>query len=148
MVDPSRRHPERPIACVGGVIVDGTRVVLVQRGQPPLQGEWSLPGGAVEVGESLDAAVAREVREETGLVVDVGPVVDVLERIHHGDDGRVEYHYVIIDYLCRPRGGTLACGSDAAAARWVDAADLPGFKPTQKVRDVVARALALAGAGA
>jgi len=143
MAGDSRRHPLRPIVCVGGVIVDDDRVVLVQRGQPPLQGEWSLPGGVVEVGETLEDAVAREVLEETGLVVDVGPVVEVLERILHGADGRVEYHYVIIDYLCRPRAGALARGSDATDARWVREPEMPPFKPTQKVRDVVAKAFAL-----
>lgn len=139
----SRRFPARPIVCVGGVIVDaaGEHVVLVQRGQPPLLGEWSLPGGVVEVGETLEEAVAREVLEETGLVVSVGPVVEVLERIHRGDDGRVEYHYVIVDYLCRPTSGALACASDAADARWVAPADLDAYKPTQKVREVVARAI-------
>lgn len=137
-----RRHPARPVVCVGGVVVDGDRVVLVQRGQPPLQGEWSLPGGVVEVGESLEAAVAREVFEETGLVVEVGPVVDVLDRIHRGEDGRVEYHYVIIDYLCTRRAGTLASSSDASDARWVRADDAHRLKPTQTVLDVIAAAVA------
>lgn len=144
MVDDSRRYPARPIVCVGGVIVDGDRVVLVRRGQPPLQGEWTLPGGAVEVGETLEEAVAREVLEETGLDVHVGPVVEVLERIHHGDVAGVEYHYVIIDYLCTRRGGALVHGSDAADARWVAEADVPGLGPTPKVREVVAKAFALA----
>src|SRR5512140_3693988 len=103
---------------VGAVIVDdGGRVLLVQRGQPPLLGEWSLPGGAVEVGETLAAAIQREVFEETGLVVAVGPIVEVLDRMHADVDGRVEYHYVLVDYLCSVAGGQLRADSDAADAR-------------------------------
>jgi 8-oxo-dGTP diphosphatase len=144
VVDPTRRYPPRPVVCVGAVIVDGDRVVLVQRGQAPSLGEWSLPGGVVEIGETLEAAVIREAREETGLVVDVGPVLKVLERIHPGDDGRAEYHYVVIDYLCFRRAGTLMPDSDAADARWVGAADLDALRPTDAVREVVAHALASA----
>src|SRR5205809_2114809 len=114
-----RRHPERPIVAVGAVILDGDRVLLVKRGQEPLKGEWSLPGGAIEIGETLEAAVVREVREETCLDVEVGPLVDVVNRITRDAEGRVDYHFVVVDYLCRPLGGTLACASDAAAAEWV-----------------------------
>src|SRR5882762_3186620 len=117
-----RRHPERPIVAVGAVILDGARVLLVKRGQEPLKGEWSLPGGAVESGETLDAALAREVREETCLDVVVGPVVEVLDSIRRDAEGRAEYHYIIIDYACRVRGGTptaAARGTDAADVRWV-----------------------------
>ena len=113
-----RIYPERPIVGVGAVIVNDGRVLLVRRGHEPLKGEWSLPGGAVEVGETLRTAVAREVREETGLDVDVGPIVEVLDRIRLDDEGRVRYHFVLIDYLCRPVGGSLACASDADEARW------------------------------
>lgn len=147
MTDDCRRHPTRPIVCVGGVVIKGDRVVLVQRAQPPLQGEWSLPGGVVEVGETLEEAVGREVLEETGLVVEVGPPVEVLDRIHRGDDNRVEYHYVVIDYLCTPRGGALASHSDAADARWVHEDEVGTFRPTRKVREVVAKAFALSRAG-
>lgn len=149
MAEVSRRHPAHPLVCVGGVVVDdaGEHVVLIQRGQPPLQGTWSIPGGVVEVGETLDAAVVREVREETGLDVTVGPLIEVLERIHRDEDGAVEYHYVILDYLCRPVGGTLACASDALDACWVRPADLDRYHPTAKVRDVVARAFVLARSG-
>jgi len=115
-------HPEQPVVSVGAVVIDGNRVLLVQRGQPPLKGQWSLPGGVVEVGEELHAALVREVREETCLDVRVGPVVDVLDRITRDAAGRVEYHYVIVDYLCATTSGTLTCASDAADARWVSGA--------------------------
>jgi mutator protein MutT len=136
--------PAQPVVSVGAVIVDDGRVLLIKRGQPPLQGRWSLPGGVVELGETLQEALVREVREETGLDVEVGPVVEVLERIEREDDARVEYHYVIIDYRCRVRGGRLACGSDAADAQWVAASDIPSFGVTTAVAGVVHKALALA----
>jgi ADP-ribose pyrophosphatase YjhB (NUDIX family) len=132
------------VAGVGAVIVDGDRVVLVRRGQPPLQHEWSLPGGAVEVGETLDAAVQREVLEETGLQVAVGPIAGVVDRIHRDGSGRVEYHYVVVDYLCRPRGGALQCASDACDARWVRVQDLPSFALTEAAARVIDKALELA----
>lgn len=139
-----RRFPERPLVGVGAVIVDGSRVVLVKRGHEPLKGEWSLPGGAVELGESLHDALVREVREETGLDVDVGPVVDVVDRVHRTDDGRVEYHFVIVDYLCRVTGGSLACGSDAGDACWAERDDLTRFNLTPLALRVVRKALELA----
>jgi 8-oxo-dGTP diphosphatase len=122
-----REYPERPIVGVGAVVLDGDRVLLVRRGNEPLKGEWSLPGGAVEVGETLETAVAREVLEETGLEVEVGPMIDVLDRIRVDPDGRVRYHFVLIDYLCRPTGGTLCCATDAADATWAAIGDLAAF---------------------
>ena len=139
-----RSFPDRPVVGVGAVILDGDRVVLVKRGQPPLQGEWSLPGGAVELGEALEDAVAREVLEETGLDVEVGPLVEVVDRVHRMADGRIEYHYVIIDYLCRCRGDRpLVHGSDAADARWVQTAELPTYRVTARAIAVVHKALEL-----
>src|SRR5438093_11901787 len=127
-----RRHPERPIVAVGAVILDGDRGRLVTRGQEPLIGEWSLPGGAVEIGETLQAALVREVREETCLDIEVGPIVEVLDSIRRDADGRAEYHYIIIDYRCRvsDKGAAAACGSDAAAVRWVPGPDVAGYRGT------------------
>jgi 8-oxo-dGTP diphosphatase len=139
-----RAFPDRPVVGVGAVILDGTRVVLAKRGHPPLQGEWSLPGGAVELGETLIEALVREVKEEVGLDVEVGPMVEVLDRLHHNDEGRVEYHYVIVDYLCRPQGNCdLSSGSDADAAQWVSVDDLASYRVRPKAVEVIHKALEL-----
>jgi ADP-ribose pyrophosphatase YjhB (NUDIX family) len=133
---------------VGAVILDGDRVLLVKRGQEPLKGAWSLPGGAVEIGEGLEAALVREVREETCLDVVVGPVVEVLDSIRLDAEGRAEYHYVIIDYACRLRAGAsqaAACGSDAAALEWIAVADLEQYRVTPAAIAVIRKALASAG---
>jgi len=128
---------------VGAVIVDGERVLLVKRAHEPLKGEWSLPGGAVEVGESLEAALVREVREETRLDVVVGPVVEVLDRIGRDASDRVEYHYVIVDYLCRVAGGTATCGSDAEDVEWARRDDLSRYRLTSAAMAVIAKAFAM-----
>ena len=135
-----RKYPERPIVAVGAVILDGDRVLLVRRANPPLKGQWSLPGGAVEVGEPLDAALVREVREETGLDVEVGPVVEVLDSIRRDAGGRVEYHYVILDYACRVTGGRIANGSDAADVRWIPIAELEDRGVTASAIVVIGKA--------
>jgi ADP-ribose pyrophosphatase YjhB (NUDIX family) len=140
-----RQFPDQPIVSVGAVVIDGSRVLLVKRGQEPLKGRWSLPGGVVEIGEELQAAVEREVREETGLDVRVGPVVEVLDRIHRDASGRVEFHYVIIDFLCDAGGGSLVCASDADDARWVERGALAGYELTAKVSEVIERAFAKKG---
>jgi 8-oxo-dGTP diphosphatase len=140
-----RTYPDRPIVAVGAVILDGGRVLLVQRGQEPLKGEWSLPGGAVEPGETLEAALVREVREETSLEVVVGPVVEVLDSIRRDAGGRVEYHYVIIDYACRIRTGTstaAAHGTDAADVRWVPIDELDRYRVTATAIAVIRKARA------
>jgi 8-oxo-dGTP diphosphatase len=138
-----RLYPDRPIVGVGAVIVKGQDVVLIRRRFEPLKGQWSLPGGTLELGESLEAAVAREMLEETGLVVDVGPVIEVFDRITMDADRRVSYHFVLVDYLCRPIGGTLAHGSDVDAAMFVAADRIHEYGVTPKVRAVVARALGM-----
>lgn len=118
-------------------------MLLVERGNEPLKGIWSLPGGAVEVGEYLKDAVCREVREETGLEVEPVSVVEVFERIMPDPDGRTEYHYVLIDYLCRMTGGELRAESDVSDARWVQRAELASYRITEGTLGVIEKALAL-----
>jgi len=137
-----REYPESPIVGVGAVIVRQNLVLLIRRGTAPLLGEWSLPGGVLECGETLREAVAREAREETGLVVETGEMLGVYERIIPGDGGRVRYHFVLIDFLCRAVGGELKAGSDAADVRWFSREELPALNLTQDANDVVLRGLA------
>jgi 8-oxo-dGTP diphosphatase len=116
-----REYPEAPIVGVGAVVIDGTRVLLVRRGQEPLKGEWSLPGGALELGETLQQGIVREVLEETGLIVVPGGIIEILDRISPDEaSGRVRYHYVLIDFVCHVTGGDLASASDAEEVRWVE----------------------------
>jgi ADP-ribose pyrophosphatase YjhB (NUDIX family) len=117
-----REFPEAPLVGVGAVVVDRGRVLLVRRGTEPLKGHWSLPGGLLDLGESLAAGVIREVREETGLTVEPIVLIELLDRIHRDGD-RIRYHYVIADYLCRVVGGDLLASSDAEAVRWVERAE-------------------------
>ena len=134
------QFPERPVVGVGAVIVSDGCVVLVKRAHEPLMGEWSLPGGTVEVGETLAEAVVREAREETGLDVRVGSLVEVLDRVHRGPDGRVEYHFVLLDYKCAVVSGTLAHGSDASDACWVRQDDLARYRLSGAAMRVIAKA--------
>jgi len=138
---PARQYPAQPIVGVGAVIVQDGKVVLVKRRFEPLEGQWSLPGGRLELGETLEAGLAREMLEETGLRVEVGPVVDVFDRILLDTERRVRYHYVLIDYLCRPIGGALAHGSDVAAAEFVDPDDLERYRLTPKASSVIEKAI-------
>ena len=140
----TRQYPERPIVGVGAVIVDEGRVVLIKRKYEPLKGHWSLPGGMVEIGETLESALSREMLEETGLRVDVGPVIEVFDRIMYDEQKRVRYHFVLIDYLCWPAGGTLTPGSDVDAAIWVDPVALAQYDLTEKATSVIQRGLTLA----
>lgn len=138
---PSRQYPAQPIVGVGAAIVQDGRVVLVKRRFEPLAGQWSLPGGRLELGETLEAGLSREMLEETGLEVQVGPVVDVFDRIMLDPERKVRYHYVLIDYLCRPVAGVLAHGSDVAAAEWVEPGDLARYRLTPKATSVIEKAL-------
>ena len=137
-----RRYPDRPIVGVGAVVLDGGRVLLVKRAHEPLKGAWSIPGGAVNVGETLEEAIGREVREETCLDVEVGPIVDVLDRIRHDAGGRVEFHYVLVDFLCRPLRGTLQCASDAEEAAWAERTELGRYGVAEATITVIDKAIA------
>jgi len=136
----SREYPDRPLIGVGAVIVQDNRALLIRRGQPPLLGEWSLPGGVLECGETLREAAVREALEETGLVVEVSDMLGVYERVIR-NDGRVRYHYVLIDFLCHPVGGELKAGSDAAEAGWFAREELPALKLANDANDVVIKGL-------
>jgi mutator protein MutT len=138
-----RQYPDRPVVGVGAVIFQAGQVVLVRRRFEPLAGRWSLPGGAVELGETLEEATAREMREETGLVVQVGPVIEVFDRIMVDEEQRVRYHYVLVDYLCWPVGGTLTPGSDVDEVALVDPNDVAHYELTTKAKAVIERALEL-----
>jgi ADP-ribose pyrophosphatase YjhB (NUDIX family) len=141
-----RPYPERPVVGVGAVVLDGDRVLLVKRGHEPLKGQWSLPGGGVEIGETLEAAVAREVLEETGLDIEVGPIVEVLDRISRDGAGNVEHHFVLVDFVSRALGGVLRGSSDADDAEWVPIDRLTDYGvaavTVQVIRKAVARGFA------
>ena len=113
-----RRYPNRPILGIGALIFQGDSILLVERGKQPLQGYWSLPGGVLEIGETLAEGIVREVREETGLEVTPVTVLEIFERIIRDADNRPEYHYVLIDYICRITGGTLEAADDASRVAW------------------------------
>ena len=113
-----REYPDSPLVGVGAVIIDKGRVLLVKRGHPPLSGEWSIPGGALEVGEMVREAAVREVKEETGLSVEATELLGVYDRVLRDGGGRILYHYVLIDFLCRRVGGELEAAGDAEEARW------------------------------
>lgn len=156
-----REYPDNPLVGVGAVIVENviphnaqnivqnhiqdnvqnSRVLLIRRGQPPLLGEWSLPGGVLECGETLREAVVREAREETGLTVEPGGMLGVYERVIRNEDGRVRYHYVLIDFLCRRVSGDLKAGSDAADVRWFTRGELPALNLAYDASDVVQKGL-------
>jgi ADP-ribose pyrophosphatase YjhB (NUDIX family) len=130
---------------VGAVVLDGERVLLVRRGKPPLAGKWSLPGGLVELGETTREAIRREVAEECGLEIRVGEVAGILDRVVRDGEGRIRYHWVLVDYVAFPESGTLCAGTDADEAQWVDVDDVERLDTTDGLMDMIRRALAVAG---
>lgn len=140
----SREYPDRPILAVGVVLLDGDKVLLIERGRPPNAGRWTVPGGGVEVGESMREAALRELREETGLCCTLGPIVEILERIVPDEAGRPRYHYLIIDFVGTEPRGELRATSDAAAARFVPLAEVAALPLTDDLAPVIERAAAIA----
>jgi len=140
-----RDYPKQPIIGVGAVIVEGGRALLVRRATEPLKGEWSVPGGMLELGEKLRDGVRREALEETGLEVEPGEVLDVFDSIFPDPQGRTQYHYVLIDYLCRLVSGEATAGSDVSEVRWVGKGDLASMNLRDSIEQVVRKGLGRAG---
>jgi|SRR5579862_4355810 len=137
-----REFPEVPLIGVGAIIIEKDRVVLVKRAHPPLQAEWSIPGGVLEIGELVREAAVREAREETGLIVEASELLGVFDRVLRDADKRVQYHYVLIDFLCRRVAGDLAAASDAAEVKWFTREELPGLKLAEDTLDVIRKGFA------
>ena len=135
-----RDYPERPIIGVAAVVIENDKVALVRRGRPPAYGEWSLPGGAVELVETVEKAVIREVREEIGLEVEVLELVAILDRIFLDKEGQPQFHYVLLDFLCRKTGGKLRASSDAISSAQVTFSALDKYKLTKETREVIDKA--------
>jgi 8-oxo-dGTP diphosphatase len=141
MDDGSREYPSRPLVGVGAIIIDESRVVLVRRAKEPSKGKWSIPGGLTRLGETLVHSVIREAAEETGLSVNVGPLVELVERVFHDKDGRIQFHYVIADYKCMADGGELKAGSDAMEVCWAPRDALDNFALPKITLEVINKAL-------
>ncbi len=139
----SRQYPSQPIVGVGAVILHEGRVLLARRGNPPLAGEWSIPGGKLELGEKLRTGLEREVREETGLVVEATELLDVFDSIFPDADGRTEYHYVLVDFLCHLRSGTALAASDASELAWASPGELESYGLRPVTVGVIRKAFAL-----
>ena len=141
-----REFPEVPLVGVGAVIIEdsieNSRVLLVKRAHPPLQAQWSIPGGVLEVGELVREAAVREAREETGLIVEPADLLGVYDRVLRSPEQRVQYHYVLIDFLCRRVAGDLAAASDAAEVRWFTRGELPALKLAEDTLDVIQKGFA------
>jgi ADP-ribose pyrophosphatase YjhB (NUDIX family) len=141
-----RQYPKSPVVAVGVVVIrefeEGARVLLVKRGKPPRAGTWSIPGGRQRLGETLEAAARREVREETGLVLDGVRLLDVVDSITHDDAGAISYHYSLIDFAADWSAGEARAGSDAAEVRWVDPHDLEPYDLWHETRRLIALAVA------
>ena len=140
-----REFPELPLVGVGAIIIEGDRVLLVKRAHPPIQGQWSIPGGVLEVGEMVRDAAIREAQEETGLMVEPGELLGVYDRILRDAERRVQYHYVLIDFLCRPIGGELLAASDAAEVQWFIREQLPALQLAEDTAEVILKGFSKVG---
>jgi 8-oxo-dGTP diphosphatase len=135
-----RSYPDRPWVGVGGIVFQEDKVLLVKRGKEPGLGKWSIPGGAVDVGETVNRAIQREIEEETGLLVEVLDLVEIFERIIPDTEGRILYHYVLLDYWCRMKDGQLKANSDAADAGFFPVVSLKGMNLPQETERVILKA--------
>ena len=126
---------------VGAVVVRDGKALVVKRAHEPRKGEWSLPGGLLELGESLQDAVRREIKEETSLDIDVGPIIETFDRVHRDDHGKIRYHFVIVDFLCWANGGDAAPGSDADGVAWVTPAEIDDYGINAHAKAVILRGL-------
>src|SRR5579872_4786993 len=138
-----REFPEIPLVGIGAIIIEDSRVLLVKRAHPPIQGQWSIPGGVLEVGELVREAAVREAREETGLIVEPGELLGVYDRVLRDPEKRVQYHYVLIDFLCRRVGGELMAASDATEVRWFAREELPSLKLAEDTLDVIGKGFSM-----
>jgi len=138
-----REYPQAPIVTAGGIVFNGASVLLAQRNKEPNKDRWSLPGGAIELGETARQAIEREVREECGIVVQAGEVVQVLDILQRDSAGTLRFHYVVIDFLCKYVSGELSAGDDAANVRWVPPGEFDALNVLQRTRDVIAKARAM-----
>ncbi len=134
-----RRYPERPLVGVGAIILREDQVLLVQRGREPSYGKWSVPGGLVELGESLQEAIVREVREEVGLEVRVRDLVVALDRVIPDQEGRIEYHYILLDFLCECNAGDPSPASDVLDCAFVAIGSLPQYDLTRGTAQAILR---------
>jgi ADP-ribose pyrophosphatase YjhB (NUDIX family) len=137
-----REFPQVPLVGVGAIIIEEAHVLLVKRAHPPLQAQWSIPGGVLEVGELVRDAAIREAREETGLTVEPGELLGVYDRVLRNPEKRVQYHYVLIDFLCRRVAGDLSAASDAAEVSWFTRKELPALKLAEDTLDVIRKGFA------
>ena len=132
-----REYPESPLVGVGAIIIEEDRVALVKRGHQPLQGRWSIPGGVLEIGETLRKAAIREALEETGLTIEPGELLGVFERVVPDAEGRMKYHYVLIDFLCRRISGELQAGDDAEEVGWFRRQELRALDLARETEEVI-----------
>jgi 8-oxo-dGTP diphosphatase len=140
----NREYPDRPVVGVGGVVISEGRALLVRRGSPPLEGQWSIPGGMLESGETLLLGVRRELLEETGIEVKVLELIEVFERINLDGEGKARYHYVVLDYLCDAVRGEARAGSDVTEVAWATPAELAQYALTETATRVVLKAFDIA----
>ena len=142
-----REYPVHPMVGVGGVIISNGRALLIKRGSPPLEGQWSIPGGLLEIGETLMEGVRRELLEETGVEVRPLNLIEVFERIELDGGGKARYHYVVLDYLCEAIGGIARAGSDVTHVAWATAAELAQYSLSGTATRVILKAFDLARSG-